>query len=174
VELDQHFTPELKLQPPDRLTVAISAIVQLRWALIEGGHDAGAQTITHHLAERLAQPPPSVATIWRILKRQGLITPQPHKRPRFRKASTAVLSSVAGNRSRFEKRRRSAAEVRGLPQIHVPSAVKSRWEIGVTGAKPRSMGRYSGGAVPSEMFLRGFRRRASDSDCRLPASESLL
>jgi len=35
-----------------------------------------------HLAEHLAQPPPSVATIWRILKRQGLITPQPHKHPR--------------------------------------------------------------------------------------------
>ncbi|MBJ7610891.1 MAG: hypothetical protein JF924_01080 [Candidatus Dormibacteraeota bacterium] len=25
---------------------------------------------------------PSVATVWRILKRHGLITPQPHKRPR--------------------------------------------------------------------------------------------
>lgn len=48
-----------------------SAIVQLRQELIEGGHDAGALTIAHHLAERLAQPPPSVATIWRILKRQG-------------------------------------------------------------------------------------------------------
>ena len=28
------------------------------------------------------QPLPSAATIWRILKRQGLVIPQPHKRPR--------------------------------------------------------------------------------------------
>ena len=46
------------------------------------GHDAGPQTIAHHLAERLTQSPPSRSTIWRILRRHGLITPQPHKRPR--------------------------------------------------------------------------------------------
>jgi transposase InsO family protein len=60
---------------------AQAAILALRQELTAAGHDAGAQSIAHHLAGRL-QPVPSVTTIWRILKRQGLITPQPHKRPR--------------------------------------------------------------------------------------------
>jgi transposase InsO family protein len=56
-------------------------ILQLRKELSEAGYDAGPQTIAHHLIGR-AEPVPSVATIWRILKRHGLVTPQPHKRPR--------------------------------------------------------------------------------------------
>ena len=54
-------------------------ILRLRRELTEAGFDAGPQTIRHHLQ---ADPRPSHATIWRILKRHGLITPQPHKRPR--------------------------------------------------------------------------------------------
>jgi transposase InsO family protein len=58
-----------------------AAIVRLRRELEEAGHDSGAATIAHHLA--LAFPSiPSVATIWRILSREGLIAPQPQKRPR--------------------------------------------------------------------------------------------
>src|SRR5438445_4221184 len=56
-------------------------ILQLRQELNEAGHDAGPQTIAYHLIGR-AEPVPSVATIWRILQRHGLITPQPQKRPR--------------------------------------------------------------------------------------------
>ncbi|OLC22091.1 MAG: IS481 family transposase [Chloroflexi bacterium] len=56
-------------------------ILQLRQELNEAGHDAGPQTIAYHLIGR-AEPVPSVATIWRILKRHGLVTPQPQKRPR--------------------------------------------------------------------------------------------
>lgn len=56
-------------------------ILQLRQELSQAGHDAGPQTIAHHLIGR-ADPVPSVATIWRILKRHGVITPQPRKRPR--------------------------------------------------------------------------------------------
>src|SRR5437899_10245469 len=56
-------------------------ILNLRQDLVASGHDAGAQTIAHPLARRLKQVP-SVTTIWRILRRRGLITPQPHKRPR--------------------------------------------------------------------------------------------
>lgn len=59
----------------------VQAVLRLRRDLLAAGHDAGAQTIAHHLARRLKQVP-SVATIWRILSRRGLITPQPHKRPR--------------------------------------------------------------------------------------------
>jgi transposase InsO family protein len=59
----------------------VHAILKLRRDLLAAGHDAGPQTIAQHLGRRLAKIP-SPATIWRILKRNGLITPQPHKRPR--------------------------------------------------------------------------------------------
>jgi transposase InsO family protein len=56
-------------------------IVRIRKELSEEGFDAGAQTIHYHLG--LSDPsPPSVSTIWRILKRRGFVTPQPHKRPK--------------------------------------------------------------------------------------------
>jgi transposase InsO family protein len=57
-------------------------VLATREDLAAAGHDAGAQTIAHHLARRLKKKVPSVTTIWRILRRHGLITPQPHKRPR--------------------------------------------------------------------------------------------
>jgi transposase InsO family protein len=58
-----------------------AAIVRLRAELVGAGHDAGPATIADHLRRRFEQPP-SPATVWRILRRHGLITPQPHKRPR--------------------------------------------------------------------------------------------
>lgn len=58
-----------------------AAVVALRAELSAAGDDAGPQSIAHHLADRVEQVP-SVTTIWRILKRHRLITPQPHKRPR--------------------------------------------------------------------------------------------
>jgi transposase InsO family protein len=58
-----------------------AAIVRLRGELADAGHDCGPHTIAHHLRLELGIAP-SVATIWRILARHGLITPQPHKRPR--------------------------------------------------------------------------------------------
>ncbi|MDQ6720106.1 MAG: IS481 family transposase [Candidatus Dormibacteraeota bacterium] len=61
---------------------AVEALVLLlRGQLAAAGHDAGAATIAHHLA-RAGAPVPAVSTIWRILSRHGLITPEPHKRPR--------------------------------------------------------------------------------------------
>ena len=60
----------------------VDTVLELRRELLAAGHDAGPQTIWHHVAGRLAQPIPSRSTIWRILNRHGLITPQPHKRPR--------------------------------------------------------------------------------------------
>ena len=59
----------------------IDAILELRAELSAAGLDAGPQTILHHLATRFSDPPSRV-TVWRILKRQGLITSQPHKRPK--------------------------------------------------------------------------------------------
>jgi transposase InsO family protein len=55
--------------------------VKLRSDLAAAGHDAGPQTILYHLAGHV-EVLPSAASVWRILKRQGLITPQPHKRPK--------------------------------------------------------------------------------------------
>lgn len=59
----------------------VRAIVALREQLSEEGHDCGAATIAYHLAWQIDHVP-SVSTIWRILKREGLVDPQPQKRPR--------------------------------------------------------------------------------------------
>ena len=67
---------------PHQTSIQVQAqILQLREELVAGGHDAGPETIAHHLIGRVDKLP-SVATIGRILKRSGLVTPQPHKRPR--------------------------------------------------------------------------------------------
>jgi transposase InsO family protein len=57
------------------------AILNLRSELTTAGHDAGAHTISYHLASRVEQVP-SVSTIWRILTRNGMVTSEPHKRPK--------------------------------------------------------------------------------------------
>jgi transposase len=59
----------------------VERIVQLRERLQQDGHDAGAATIAYHLAQEI-NGVPSISTIWRILRRQGLVVPQPQKRPR--------------------------------------------------------------------------------------------
>ena len=67
---------------PHQVTPEVeAAVIELRQELVAGGHDAGAQTIAHHLVGRVDKVP-SLATIWRILSRHGLIVPEPHKRPR--------------------------------------------------------------------------------------------
>src|SRR2546427_197252 len=58
-----------------------AAVLELRQELITAGHDAGALTIARLLAGRVDRFPWR-APIWRILSRQGLIVPEPHKRPR--------------------------------------------------------------------------------------------
>jgi len=57
-------------------------IVRIRRELVCAGFDAGAVTIHFHLGEQGLEHVPAVSTIWRILKRRGFVTPQPHKRPR--------------------------------------------------------------------------------------------
>lgn len=60
----------------------VRAIVTLRERLGREGHDAGAHTISHHLAREIeGGVVPSVSTIWRILRSEGLVVPQPQKRP---------------------------------------------------------------------------------------------
>lgn len=57
-------------------------VVRIRCELAGSGFDAGAATIHFHMTAEGRERVPSVSTIWRILKRRGLVTPQPHKRPR--------------------------------------------------------------------------------------------
>jgi transposase InsO family protein len=58
------------------------AVVALRKELEDLGGDHDATTIQHHLHKRGMQPVPSAATIWRVLRRRGFITPQPQKKPK--------------------------------------------------------------------------------------------
>lgn len=66
-----------KATPPE----VVERIVELRRDLIDRGLDAGPKTIAWHLLhyQRLTV---SLATISRVLTREGLVTPQPKKRPR--------------------------------------------------------------------------------------------
>jgi transposase InsO family protein len=60
----------------------VRAVVSLRAQLLCQGHDSGAETIAYHLARQGMDRVPSTSTIWRILRREGLVAPQPKKRPR--------------------------------------------------------------------------------------------
>jgi transposase InsO family protein len=69
---------------PQRIAAAVEdAIVMLRKELCEQGTgEAGPATIQWHLGRRGVRPVPSVATVWRVLVRRGLVTPEPRKRPK--------------------------------------------------------------------------------------------
>ena len=56
-------------------------IIRLRAHLLAQGLDAGAASIAWHLQE-VKLHTPALSTIWRILKVEGLVTPQPKKRPK--------------------------------------------------------------------------------------------
>ena len=59
----------------------IDRIIELRHKLLAAGVDAGPHTIATHL-RREHGTSPSPTTIWNILTRAGLITPEPRKRPK--------------------------------------------------------------------------------------------
>lgn len=67
--------------PATMATALADEIVTLRSNLLDQGLDAGALTIHWHLARRHGAVP-SVSSVWRVLKRRGLVIPQPQKRPR--------------------------------------------------------------------------------------------
>ena len=56
-------------------------IIALRGELFSSGLDAGAASIAWHLLQS-NQRSPALSTIWRILRTEGLVTPQPKKRPK--------------------------------------------------------------------------------------------
>ena len=71
-----------RLSPNATPEEVVREVVSLREQLLSQGHDGGAETIAHHLARKGTDRVPSVSTIWRILRREGLVVPQPQKRPR--------------------------------------------------------------------------------------------
>jgi transposase InsO family protein len=83
-EGDQAFEPRSR-RPHSKPTAVppatVESIIRLRRQLAGHGLDAGADTIAWHLAQQ-HQLTVSPATIWRILKRAGLITPEPKKKPK--------------------------------------------------------------------------------------------
>jgi transposase InsO family protein len=83
-EGDQAFEPRSRRphsQPSAIPAATVELILRLRHQLARQGLDAGAHTIGWHLVEQ-HQLTVSEATIWRILKRAGLITPEPKKKPK--------------------------------------------------------------------------------------------
>ena len=85
-EGDAAFIPRSRRPHHSPQAVNVDAedrIVRLRKTLTRRGLDAGADTIASHLAaDASITKVPATSTIWRILKRRGFVTPQPHKRPR--------------------------------------------------------------------------------------------
>src|SRR6202171_5115998 len=81
--LGRYMVDAVVLEGRSPIELARSHGISQSWIyeLVASGFDAGAQTIAHHLASRVDKLP-SVTTIWRILRRAGVVTPQPHKRPR--------------------------------------------------------------------------------------------
>ena len=83
-EGDAAFEPRSrrpKTSPAATSPEVIARIVELRADLIARGLDAGATTVGWHLTEH-DQVTVSPATVHRILVREGLVVPQPKKRPR--------------------------------------------------------------------------------------------
>ena len=83
VEGEEAFEPHSRRphnQPTAIPVATVELIIKLRRGLTRQGLDAGAHTIAWHLTEQ-HQLTASPATIWRILKRAGLITPEPNKKP---------------------------------------------------------------------------------------------
>ena len=68
-------------------------IIAVRERLTNEGLDAVAASIAWHL-KRKGIPAPTLSTIWRILKGEGLFTPEPKKRP---KASIHRFEAVQPN-----------------------------------------------------------------------------
>lgn len=83
IEGDAALTPTSRRphSSPNALPAPLrQRILDLRFELTSQGFDAGAHTIAEHLNREGHQV--SLSTIWRILRRAEVVTPQPQKRPR--------------------------------------------------------------------------------------------
>ena len=74
--------PRTPKTSPTKTPEAIkNLILEIRYDLTQNGFDAGPKSISWHLQQQNIATP-SHATIWRILKQNGAIKPEPKKRPR--------------------------------------------------------------------------------------------
>lgn len=97
---------------PNAIDANMTAVITaLRHELTHNGHDAGARSLWDSLTLQ-GHTPPSITTIWRILTREGLITPEPRKRPRrtYLRFEAEPVNQTRGNpnmgscvRLRYEK-----------------------------------------------------------------------
>ncbi|MCP3994610.1 MAG: IS481 family transposase [bacterium] len=81
---------------PHQLSAGVEdAVARLRKELSDAGLDGGPATIQWHLKRR-GETVPSVAAIWRVLKRRGLIEPQPQKRPKssYQRFEAALVNEM--------------------------------------------------------------------------------
>jgi transposase InsO family protein len=69
-----------RCRPHETSPELVQAIVRLRQELQAEGHDAGAQSIAYRLAQT-SKDVPSLSSIWRVLRREGLVLHEPRKRP---------------------------------------------------------------------------------------------
>ena len=103
-------------------------ILKLRRELAAAGHDAGPQTIHFHLSKKLTEPP-SVATIWRILK-----TPRPSHASASETAQVflhplcrqAAQRNLAGRRHALDAGRRQSGRDPELPRRLLSSRTRLR------------------------------------------------
>ena len=92
-------------------------VVRLRKDLVDAGLDAGPGSIWDRLHDELDPPVPSEATVWRILKRWGLITPQPAKAPR--RAARRFVAERANERWQIDSTHASLADGAPVEIINV-------------------------------------------------------
>ncbi len=94
-------------------------IVALRKQLSEQGLDAGAHTIQFHLMRRRRhRAVPSVATIWRVLRRHGFVTPNPRS---DRAAPTTGCKPTCPNELWQADTEPTGVSPRGAPGPEAPS-----------------------------------------------------
>lgn len=71
------------LRSPNQTSVVVEeAVVRARKELDDVGWDSGPWSVRQRLLQLAIVGVPSEATIWRVLVRRGLITPEPKKRPK--------------------------------------------------------------------------------------------
>jgi len=71
-----------KSSPGQTSPEMVMLITRMRRELVEQGWDAGARSIRYRLERAQIPDVPSARTVHRVLVRQGLVTPEPAKRPR--------------------------------------------------------------------------------------------
>lgn len=91
-------------------------VVRLRKELIDAGLDAGPATIWDHLSDGGGRVP-SEATIWRILRRRGLVVPDPSKAPK--RAIRRFVAERANERWQIDSTHWALADGTGVEIINV-------------------------------------------------------